>query len=424
MTVDVSRPVLPPEVPPTATIEPLNLEVRDVRILGKLLGSVDIEDVDRRALRRSGRQFVTGKATVPGQLVFSQAVTASSVQVRGGARVPRVAVGVFGVLACAEPVCSLRQVLENLNHVAAAKDGSLDLLLRDGQVGGQTVTGSKWVRSLEMTDVATIRGRILGLEVPARGDVRVIQDEVVVEGDVTVSGAAGRISGQVTVLGDVVATDITEAGSGLSVSAVLRGGVRLGQPLPPSVVFEHLEVANLAAGVVNGVPTSQWVVDSPDAVVHMQQPVTFAGDVVVAAKSTLLGKVNAVDLRVLDETALKTTGEQVVLGHKTFDSVDTHTVWSNDTWLGGARWLDLWGGARPQAPADNILRLEDDVVIQGSLNVKRLKVDGTLGDVNLNATLKDSVFSDSVVVIDGPMTFTQVRAGDSVPRASACPLAR
>lgn len=407
MTVDVSRPVLPPEVPPTATIEPLNLEVRDVRILGKLLGSVDIEDVDRRALRRSGRQFVTAihkfehlkvdeaealelpfpiadviradaPATVPGQLVFSQAVTASSVQ-----------------------------VLENLNHVAAAKDGSLDLLLRDGQVGGQTVTGSKWVRSLEMTDVATIRGRILGLEVPARGDVRVIQDEVVVEGDVT-------ISGQVTVLGDVVATDITEAGSGLSVSAVLRDGVRLGQPLPPSVVFEHLEVANLAADVVNGVPTSQWVVDSPDAVVHMQQPVTFAGDVVVAAKSTLLGKVNAVDLRVLDETALKTTGEQVVLGHKTFDSVDTHTVWSNDTWLGGARWLDLWGGARPQAPADNILRLEDDVVIQGSLNVKRLKVDGTLGDVNLNATLKDSVFSDSVVVIDGPMTFTQTITVDDL----------
>lgn len=85
------------------------------------------------------------------------------------------------------------------------------------------------------------------------------------------------------------------------------------------------------------------------------------------------------------------------------------SAWSNDTLLGGARWLELWARRMARKNHNGVVKLENDVVVAGALTLKRLKLDGTLGGVNINATLQDSVFQDgSVTVIDGPKTFKQV----------------
>lgn len=59
MTVNVSRPELPPEAEPSTP--PVSLSVGDVTLAG-LLGGVDIADVARRALRTRGPQQVTGES--------------------------------------------------------------------------------------------------------------------------------------------------------------------------------------------------------------------------------------------------------------------------------------------------------------------------------------------------------------------------
>lgn len=123
------------------------------------------------------------------------------------------------------------------------------------------------------------------------------------------------------VRGTVTATNILEPTSGVTVLNVIRDAVRVDAPLPPTVLVEDIEVANVDVEIVNGVQTNSWIVDAPGQDVHLTKTVKFMGGLTVTGTSTLTGKVNGVDLKLLDETALKTTGDQVISGHKTFASV-------------------------------------------------------------------------------------------------------
>ena len=119
----------------------------------------------------------------------------------------------------------------------------------------------------------------------------------------------------------MLATDIVDATSNLSVLHVVQHGVSIGSGLPSNVVFEDLVVTDVQAALVNGVPTASWIPDRPDAQVHVNQPVAFKGDLTVVGSSTLKGTVNNVNLVTLRDTSLLTTGDQVISGHINVASV-------------------------------------------------------------------------------------------------------
>ncbi|XP_034233832.1 uncharacterized protein LOC117640919 isoform X2 [Thrips palmi] len=407
MTVDVSRPELPPEAQPSTT--PVSLSVRDVS-LGGLLGGVDIVDVAQRALRTRGTQQVTGLhsfAKLSVQDALSRGLNMNAIA-RTDVHLDKLP----GPLRFTQPLVADKvQVYKRLNHIAVAADGSMDLLLNKAGGGAtQHVVAPKWLRRLRVTDLGRIYGRILGLVLPAEDEplVRVVQDDILVEGDVS-------IAGRVDVQGTVTAPNIVEPSSGVTVLNVLQDAVRINAPLPPNVLVEDLEVSNVEVTMVNGVPTNVWILDAPGQEVRLTKMAKFTEGVTVTGSSTLTGTVNGVDLRLLDETALKTTGDQVIYGHKTFPSITANGVWSNDTLLGGARWLDLWARRISRQGHNGVVKLEDDVSVDGELILKRLTLDGTLGGVNISATLQDSVFQDSsVTVIDGPKTFRQTVSVDNL----------
>lgn len=416
MTVDVTKPQLPPEVDVAAPeSRRLSLAVKNLILDGKL-GGVYIGDVHRRALRTTGRQEVTGELTFDRLTASSASMgSAGGIDTKQLARTDRKEV-VAGMLSFSHPLAAKRvQVYEKLNEIGVARDGSMDLLLR--QAGALRVSGRKWVRRVNVTNEARVRGRIPRLVLPSEDGpvVRVIQEDIEYEGEVT-------ISGRVNVAGLVVASDVVEQVSGLSVLAVLENAVPLGATLPPSVQVQDLEVTNLDVTLVNGHPTSSWILDAPGAVVHLKQPAHFSEGLTVSGSSALHGEVNGVNLLELQRTALTTTGYQVVPGHKTFASLAIPAVASQETVVGDALWKDVWeervgeaqrGQGRP--PRHDVVRLEGNLVINGSLELKRLTLHGLLDGVNVDATLKDSVFQDdSVVVIDGLKTFTQTVRVDNL----------
>lgn len=100
--------------------------------------------------------------TIPGELVFTQPLTASRVL-----------------------------VYERMNNVGVADDLSMDLLLNAGLAGQQHVTGHKHVRALRVTEDAKVHGRVPGLVMPKEEAlVKVIHDDIVIEGDLTVSASS------------------------------------------------------------------------------------------------------------------------------------------------------------------------------------------------------------------------------------------
>ncbi|XP_026274203.2 uncharacterized protein LOC113203634 [Frankliniella occidentalis] len=413
MRLDVSQPT-----PPHADVEAGDsflqaLAVNDIHVAG-LFGDVDIRRVSQHALRTRGDQVLTGEHSFE-RLKVKSARTAAGSRIEDVARIDKDLEAVSGSLQFTRPIeADTMQVYNRLVGVDVAKDGSLDLLLTNGPGGSaQSVTGSKKLQRMTVTEEGRIHGRVLGLVLPAEEEdlVTVIQEDRVITGDVTITGRSDILGG------NVYATDVVDPGSGLTLLNVLRDAVHLDSPLPPNVVIKDLEVkSNLEVKNLNGVPTSTWIEDRPDIEVHLSQPVSFHGGLTVTDKTVLNGEVNGVNLVDLAVTSLRTTGDQVIHGLKKFPFVKTTAAWSNQTMLGGLSWQDVWAQRAQKAPRDGIVRIDKDVVVEGALSVKKLAVDGTLGGVNIGTVLKDSVFEDSreVTVIDGPKTFAQTVHADSL----------
>lgn len=237
MTIDVSKPELPPEVAPVAP--PASITVKNVE-LGGLLGGVDVRDWASRALRTTGkprycRDCMPGCEAdqflwPPGDFTFAQLrASATSARLRSGIRIEEIVRTdmnemIAGELVLTEPLTASRvQVYERMNNVGVAGDLSMDLLLNAGLAGHQQVTTDNGhpflsARVLDASPSCTL-----------------------------------QIGGTVKVVGSVTATDIENPHSGASVLTVVERGIPLDELLPPTVVVEDLEVTNVDVTFVNNI---------------------------------------------------------------------------------------------------------------------------------------------------------------------------
>ncbi|XP_053685730.1 uncharacterized protein LOC128735261 [Sabethes cyaneus] len=347
------------------------IHVKDLELTG-LLNGVDINYLDKHALKRVGNQVITGEISFD-KIIASKVVVPSN----------RLSGVELNSLVLTEPIgdhnyFTVRQdveftqpvymehvdVDERVSHIPVI-DGKLQVLLQNSEEP-QLVTGAKTFDNVRLLSPINLRGKISGSSLNKLNPIRTIEKDVYLEGDY-------EIKGNVTVE-MLNATNIYGANKTYNFIDLYTHGLPLNAATSNHYfIFKQPVIADsVFATSLNGLDPRDLIQTTSKRVHNITGRKTFTGDVNMLGGSIKVDVINNVDLEHLNRTVLKRSEDQVIEGSIHFKKIILSSIVANRTLFEGEP-LSTVLSTNSSERTWSTVRLEKcNLTIEGDLNVTDL----------------------------------------------------
>ncbi|XP_039440737.1 uncharacterized protein LOC120421572 [Culex pipiens pallens] len=306
------------------------------------------------------------------------------------------------------------QLYDRINHIPVIDD-ELQVLLRDSKEP-QLITGTKTFDYVELLGPIFLQGKINSSSLSKLNPVTTINQDVYLEGDF-------EITGDVTIERLLNTSNIFGASRTYNFVNLYEHGLPLNAvgSYQNFTFTKPLIVENAFTTDLNGLNPNDFIPINSDRVQQITGKKTFRGDLKIRGGHVDAAMINQVDLRVLNETVLKRTGDQVVEGTIHFKEVVASHVVAQETLFEG-RPLDtlLTTDSKQQIKAN--VRMENcRLTVNGNLNVGNLEAtNSTIFGYNLDWMFSDTLqrpgcgLGNETVLVTGPKRFQNVQVRELV----------
>lgn len=396
------------------------IRVNDLELTG-LLNEVDINYIDRNALKVVGDQVITGNFN------FDNIVTKNLITQNNRLSGIDLNLMVLTEPTGDQPDFTVRQdvqfinpvyidnlqVTERLNHIPVV-DGELQVLLLNSEEP-QLMTGTKTFDNVVVLEPIQLQGKINSSSLSKMNPITTINQDIYLEGDF-------EISGDVNIIELLNATNIYGASRTYNYADLYRHGLPLNAAsIDQNFTFKQpLMIQNVFTKTVNGMNASEFIPTNTGKVQHITGKKTFTGDVTLRAGRVDAAVINKVDLKELNQTVLKRTGNQVIEGNIHFKEIVASDVNAKKTLFEERPLNTLLTSNTEQWIKSKVLLENCKLTVHGSLNAMNLDLfnGSTIYSYDFEQMLADTLQADyeddEIVVVSGPKTFYNLTVGELI----------
>ncbi|XP_055631057.1 uncharacterized protein LOC129771448 [Toxorhynchites rutilus septentrionalis] len=393
------------------------IRVHDLELTG-LLNEVDINYIDRNALKVVGDQVITGDFHFD-SIVASNLITPNN----------RLSGIDLNLMVLTEPTgekpdftvkqdvqfinpvhMETLQVTERLNHIPVV-DGELQILMLNSKEP-QHMTGTKTFDNVELLEPIQLQGRINSSSLSKMNPITTITQDIFLEGDF-------EITGDVTVTEILNATNIYGASRTYNYADLYLHGLPLNAASSDqNFTFQQpLIVQHAFTKSLNDMDASELIPTNTGKIQYITGRKTFTGDLTVLDGHIDAVVINKVDLKELNRTTLKRTGNQVIEGKIHFKEIIASGVNAKQTFFEDRPLSTLLTSNTKQWIKSKVRLEKCKLTIRGNLNVVDLELHNgsTIYSYDLEQMLADTLRKDypseETVVVSGPKNFYNVTVG-------------
>lgn len=373
------------------SIKPLKLErierltVQRLTLQG-LLNKVDIETLDKFALKIQGDQEITAKYSFNSlslnNLQTNQKLADKFVKINAG----EYWVG-NDVLFTNDIIAKSPKIKYTLNHLKVNRYGQLDLLYRNSSEV-QFIDGFKEIETVKLGDVK-FRGKVLSKLLEKINPVRHIKKPIEVKGNYVFQKG-------VFVERLLQAIDIVSGVVPFSVQRLRHEGLKLNDenvPIPMNLL-QTIRADNVNASRINGKDAKAFVVTGTNQVQVITGVKVIQNDLYIT-NSTKAVNINNVNIKQLDDTTVKLKGNQVLTGKFVFANLEASKINTNAAQLGEKLWF-------------NVITTDQDQIIPGrTIILNNLKTNnfenhfcicpGNINTFNFSSIVQDTITTKNIM---------------------------
>lgn len=319
------------------SVKPLELQnIKNLTVdrlfMGGLLNDVDIGVLDQYTLKIRGDQEIKGNHKFT-------TLEADEIQTRVGVvgNFVRTDYGEYwidqDVFFVDDVSAEFAQLKRGLNHIQINSKGSLDVFVKNTR-DLVYVNGLKEIENVRLGEVK-FRGKILSKLLEKINPVKHIQKPMNVTGDYVFKNG-------MFVEKFLQAKNVANKANTFTVQRLRNQGLKINdENVSASVRFlQQIKVARVAANTINGINVSDLVVTGSNTTQVIDGMKYIKGDLYVTG-STKAININNVDLKQLEETTMKTEGDQNLTGKFILANVNAKKIDTTAAQLGVKFWLNV-----------------------------------------------------------------------------------
>lgn len=369
------------------------IRVEDLEISG-LVNDVDISYIDKNALKVVGDQIINGNMNFDN--IVTKKLETSNKRLSGVdlnylvMTVPTEEQQDFTVrqdVHFANPV-----YMENLhvdmriNHISVIDD-QLQVLLKNPKEP-QLITGTKSFDNVQLQGPIHLQGKINSSSLSKLNPVSTIHQDVYLEGDY-------EISGDVTIRRLLNTSNIYGSSQTLNFYDLYRHGLPLSAAAADQnfVFKEPLVVQHVFTNNLNDVNPSDFIPIPSNKLQRITGRKIFNGDLTIRGDRVDAAVINDIDLKQLNQTILKKTGDQIVEGSIHFKELIASTVATKNALFEELPLSTLLTVNTNQRIKSKIRCVNCKLTVHGDLNVDRLV---PLNNSRIFGYDLDTMFSDTL----------------------------
>ncbi|KXJ80288.1 hypothetical protein RP20_CCG025735 [Aedes albopictus] len=396
------------------------IRVQDLEISG-LVNDVDIKYINKNALKIVGDQVITGSVNFD-NIVTKKLETPNK----------RLSGVDLNYLVMTEPTpdqqdFTVRQdvqfikpvymehlhVDERINHINVIDD-QLQVLLKDPKEP-QLITGTKSFDNVQLLGPIYLQGKVNSSSLSKLNPVSTITQDVYLEGDF-------EITGDVMIRHLLNTTNIYGASKTFNFYDLYHHGLPLSAAFAnQNFVFKQPLVAHHAfANNLNDVNPRDFIPFPSSKLQRITGRKIFNGDLTIRGDRVDATKINGIDLKQLNQTVLKKTGDQVVEGTIHFKELIASTVVAKKTLFEERPLSTLLTVNTNQRIKSKVRCVNCKLTIHGDLSVGRLesynksRVFGYDLDFLFIDTLRKGRAPDESIAVTGGKGFYNVSVGELI----------
>ncbi|KXJ78037.1 hypothetical protein RP20_CCG005824 [Aedes albopictus] len=407
------------------TIESYPKKFKEIRVqdleLSGLVNDVDIKYINKNALKIVGDQVITGSINFD-NIVTKKLETPNK----------RLSGVDLNYLVMTEPTpdqqdFTVRQdvqfikpvymehlhVDERINHINVIDD-QLQVLLKDPKEP-QLITGTKSFDNVQLLGPIYLQGKVNSSSLSKLNPVSTITQDVYLEGDF-------EITGDVMIRHLLNTTNIYGASKTFNFYDLYHHGLPLSAAFAnQNFVFKQPLVAHHAfANNLNDVNPRDFIPIPSSKLQRITGRKIFNGDLTIRGDRVDATKINGIDLKQLNQTVLKKTGDQVVEGTIHFKELIASTVVAKKTLFEERPLSTLLTVNTNQRIKSKVRCVNCKLTIHGDLSVGRLesynksRVFGYDLDFLFTDTLRKGHAPDESIAVTGGKGFYNVSVGELI----------
>ncbi|XP_058458977.1 uncharacterized protein LOC131435292 [Malaya genurostris] len=398
-------------------------DFREIRVnnleLTGLFNGIDLNNISKHTFKIKGDQVITTKLSFDNIVASNIEVPSkrlSGVDLNSLVRInPTADQPDFTVrqdVHFMDPVYIERlEVEERINHISVI-DGHLQVL-KVNSSEPQIITGTKSFDNVVLLDPIDLRGKITSSSLRKLSTVTTLTNDIHLEGDF-------EISGDVTV--EVLnASNIYGSSRTYNFVDLYSHGVPLNAASSnQNFTFKQPLIANkVFATSLNGVDPSDFIYIKANKTQVITGRKIFTGNVTLREGRAEAAVINNVDLKYLNETILKRTGDQVIKGSIHFKKLIVSRVGSNNSLFEGKQLDSLVTNSNKDSKSKLRckkckLRIENDLNVRNLFTTEGSTVYGYDLEQMFADTLQKNSNESEQIVITGHKRFHNVTVGELI----------